>query len=192
MLSSSFFDTPAPWRHHGLGLIQREVNETLRVHVWDIRLRRIWGLRAVHDHRFTMTSTVLAGIVVDAQWFVYSDPIPANDAVEVDAWEIVHAKAQSGDDGRCIGRRWCYRDEPRMHQAGATYSVDESHFHDTSSAFAITIVSRHNFREAPARILVPVGERAVSGIVGQAHAGDARDDGLIEDVLQRARRELRL
>jgi hypothetical protein len=55
------------WRHHGLGMLQAEISETLRIHIWHPKLvseGMAWP-RCVHDHRFDITSAVIVGEVID-------------------------------------------------------------------------------------------------------------------------------
>lgn len=55
------------WRHHGLGMLQAELSESLRIHVWHPTLvspDMSWP-RCVHDHRFDLQSMVVVGAVRD-------------------------------------------------------------------------------------------------------------------------------
>lgn len=59
--------SPLKWRHHGLGMLQAEISETLRIHIWHPKLvseGMAWP-RCVHDHRFDITSAVVLGEVID-------------------------------------------------------------------------------------------------------------------------------
>ena len=62
-------DRPLRWRHHGLGMLQAELSESLRVHVWHPSLvspGMVWP-RCVHDHRFDIGSVVVVGAVRDVR-----------------------------------------------------------------------------------------------------------------------------
>lgn len=81
------------WRHHGLGMLQGEIDDLTRVHIWDPSLRTIpfEGYRDVHDHRFDLYSTILIGEIEDVRYHVVAAFEGEGDT---DAWEIKHAKIQ--------------------------------------------------------------------------------------------------
>jgi hypothetical protein len=87
------------WRHHGLGMLQAELSETLRIHIWHPKLvspEMAWP-RCVHDHRFDLESAVVIGAVRD----VLPDVRSANiwdegiiTAHPLDGWESADAVAE--------------------------------------------------------------------------------------------------
>ena len=89
------------WRHHGLGMLQAEFSEELRVHVWHPSLvvpGMAWP-RCVHDHRFDITSAVITGEIIDVPCSVhFEDPSKGEVIFEwekpVNVYEIEHAKNQ--------------------------------------------------------------------------------------------------
>ncbi len=104
------------WRHHGLGMLQAELSDSLRVHIWHPKLRtpEMRGLRAVHDHRFSFESAVLVGAITDVPYDVRQHdgarlggkPVPLVDPpsaplmgdgswVETKCWQIKHAEIQA-------------------------------------------------------------------------------------------------
>lgn len=154
------------WRHHGLGMIQAELADDLRVHVWHPILRTLSGWRVVHDHRFDLTSAVVVGRITDIPYVVFDEePDRVLHAELVPCFEIVHAKEQKpGDPVRKACDLWAVADAGRMIGAGEVYTIERRQFHTTvaSVVLAITVVHRDNFDDRPARVLGS-GE---SGIVG--------------------------
>lgn len=191
------------WRHHGLGMLQAEFSEALRVHVWHPALvspGMAWP-RCVHDHRFDIASAVVVGavrdVVPDLRPYTV-EPHPSGRWTEAKMYEIEHAKEQD----RLVSREGCstatsakllpgrfaltrlYADEARA--AGTSYRIPRRIFHTTEvDALAVTVVHRSNFDDKLARVLCAPGEDvlAVSGIV--------RDDSpehreLVASVLREA------
>ena len=172
------------WRHHGLGMLQAEFSEELRVHVWHPSLvvpGMAWP-RCVHDHRFDLVSAVVVGTVLDVpcrvsegSWWLGPKP-PLPDSENVHVHEIKHAKVQFADGPHAtatqpvIMKGTLTRCETVPYGAGAEYSVSKREFHTTRvEELAITVVHRSNSdsEERPARVLcAPDADvSAVSGIV---------------------------
>jgi hypothetical protein len=99
------------WRQHGLGMLQAEITDALRVHIWHPRLRTMVvsnfhpgsSFREVHDHRFDLTSAVILGEIIDVPFFYQGDgrasSLESEDNGEwgwrrTKCWEILHAKIQ--------------------------------------------------------------------------------------------------
>jgi hypothetical protein len=149
------------WRHHGLGMLQAELSETLRVHVWHPSLvspGMTWP-RCVHDHRFDITSAVIVGEVRDVVPDVREGGGPTHPSgnwQRAKVYEIEHAKNQD----RLVLEKGCstatsakllgdviltraYAD--RMYKAGSGYRIARRVFHTTEiDALAITVIHRSN------------------------------------------------
>ena len=172
------------WRHHGLGMLQAELSEALRIHIWHPSLvspGMAWP-RCVHDHRFDLVSAVVVGTVLDVpcrvsegSWWLGPKP-PLPDSENVHVHEIKHAKVQFADGPHAtatqpvIMKGTLTRCETVPYGAGAEYSVSKREFHTTRvEELAITVVHRSNFdsEERPVRVLcAPDADvSAVSGIV---------------------------
>lgn len=171
-----------PWRHHGLGMLQAELSHNTRVHVWHYDLQAPWRddpLRAVHDHRWDLTSFVVTGALTDVTyevwpfeqnlWNAYRDAYPEQ-AESFDhsyMWEIVNAKAQAGMDPGKVGERVmaviAREIGRRAYRKGESYSLPRRVFHTTEPepGVMVTLVGRTNFDDRPARVL---GRTAHSGI----------------------------
>jgi hypothetical protein len=170
------------WRHHGLGMLQAEFSEALRIHIWHPRLvssGMAWP-RCGHDHRFDIASAVILGTVIDIPCDVertgYRTPLEQGWA-NVDVYEIEHAKNQdrlvekgcsTATTARKLAQGSVYRRSDRPYAAGSEYRILRRYFHTTRvEALAITVVHRSNFDDKLARVLcAPDSDvTAVSGIV---------------------------
>ncbi len=166
------------WRHHGLGMLQAELSETLRIHIWHPRLvssGMAWP-RCVHDHRFDITSAVIAGSIIDVPCIVtFNGQYAPSGGDDVRVYEIEHAKNQERMKGCSTAASASFRAQGRVSRcsevtwaAGHEYRIPRRSFHTTRvEDLAITVVHRSNFDDRLARILCAPGDdaAAVSGIV---------------------------
>lgn len=152
------------WRHHGLGMLQGELDEEIRIHIWHPGLVRLpKGLRRVHDHRFTINSAVIYGLIVDQPWLVEFD---SRTVANTECWEIKHAKIQgqpptepragcsTATDAVMIGKVYARPNGERVYETGTDYMIKRREFHTTIvGGLTITVVHRSNFDESLARVL---------------------------------------
>lgn len=188
------------FRHHGLGMLQAEFSESLRIHIWHPSLvspGMAWP-RCVHDHRFDLTSAVVIGQVIDVACKVdFFDRSYLGSWEEALMYEIEHAKNQD----RMVDQKGCSTATSaklldRVHlkrtalfywNEGMEYSVPSRKFHTTRvEGLAVTVVHRSNFDDRLARVLcAPDSDvTAISGIV--------RDDSdehhqLVDRVMRQAK-----
>jgi hypothetical protein len=170
------------WRHHGLGMLQGELDEKLRVHVWHPRLVRMdsTSYRRVHDHRFDILSAVILGHVIDVR-YVVSTELPIKVLMSrfsrTSMWEIKHAKIQAGVHPGCstatdatkIGTAWVREESRSSFGAGSVYDIERRKFHTTEvTGLAVTMVYRSNFDDRLARVL---GEADADGSISSAMVG---------------------
>ncbi len=158
------------WRQHGLGMLQSELSEELRVHIWHPKLRTLPfdGFRDVHDHRFTLTSYVAVGTIIDIPFSVvpldYGEYGPSgwerHPVAEVH--EIVHAKEQENVRAGCstatlaksLGPAYVAQQEAMRWKAPSVYAILRRNFHTTRiDDLAITLVHRSDFDGKLARVL---------------------------------------
>jgi hypothetical protein len=202
------------WRHHGLGMLQAEFSEELRIHVWHPKLvspGMAWP-RCVHDHRFDITSAVVIGEVIDVphevqqahtgKWTHTCEEDPYGDGAwhKVNVYEIEHAKEQD----RMVDQKGCSTaTSARLLYAGSAleladwrqpagheYFIPKRVFHTTRiDRLAVSVVHRANFDDRLARVLCAPDSNvtAVSGIVRDESAEHAM---LIRSVLEEAARAI--
>jgi hypothetical protein len=180
------------WRHHGLGMLQAEFDEELRIHLWYPGLRVLpRGLREVHDHHFDLESTIIVGSIIDTQYDVievadHSGPFDAQSGwMKTECWAIKHAKIQGqGESKGCstatdtslIGKAWTRVKSEIIHCAGTSYRIANRQFHSTRvTDLAITIVYRSNFDDHLARVL---------GDASDARSLIIPDEGVAEKALR--------
>lgn len=190
--------TKINWRHHGLGMLQGEINDFERVHIWHPALREerpeLGPYRWIHDHRFDLESTIIYGRITDVSYEV--TPCLIGYGHQTICHEITHAKAQPEDPQvrvtRAIGGVRVRETGRRTYQAGDSYTIPRRAWH-TTRVFpqpAMTFVTRSNFDERPARILsckevIYAGE---SGIVrGKPEIARTVLDQALVDLAQVAR-----
>jgi hypothetical protein len=174
-------------------MLQREISNVARVHIWHPSLVKVPpGFRRVHDHRFDLTSLVLAGELIDHGYFVDDKTNDRNTKM----WSIIHAKIQraasdkpsthptsaSDDpDVELIGDVYAERIRSETRLAGEVYRIPRGWFHESEPrALTITLVSRENFNAGQsARVL---GDTAHSAIAGQ-HRAIERDESIVSEIL---------
>lgn len=154
------------WRHHGLGMLQGELSDHLRVHIWHPKLRHIAGeMRAVHDHRFELVSAVIVGSVIDTRYDVdvEANGMECSRCYNVPVFEIAHAKIQGdGPISRRVGFARVQKRVSARYPNGIVYHVPRRAFHTTEiDGLAVTVVARSDFDDKPARVL----DSGESGIV---------------------------
>jgi len=192
------------WRHHGLGMLQAEFSENLRIHLWHpslVNAGMAWP-RCVHDHRFGITSAVVIGGVVDVLCAVREVPEHPSDmesftrAPWVHIYEIEHAKNQdrmvtekgcsTATSAKRLARAYVDVQSQVRHRAGQQYRVSRRDFHTTRvEALAITVIHRSNFDDRLARVLCAQDKdvTAISGIVRDETPEHA---SLVESVVHEA------
>ncbi len=206
-------DRPLRWRHHGLGMLQAELSESLRVHVWHPSLvspGMVWP-RCVHDHRFDIGSVVVVGAVRDVRpdvrrihdrgelydLHLSGVPHPSGHWQEAKVFEILHAKEQdrlvtpagcsTATSAKYLGdvhlTRACC---DRTHEAQTSYRIPRRVFHTTEvDGLAVTVVHRSNFNDRLARVLC-APDSDVSAVSGIVRDESAEHRALVEAVLREA------
>ena len=158
------------WRHNGLGLLQGYVVEggleETRVHIWHPALERegIEHSGKLHDHRFTLNSTVLVGQIVHTEYQLSEPPQGA-----YQTFAVKNARAAMADSGTfdgAVARGSAARYNARLVEhafgVGSFYSFQRGAFHGTRvSDLCVTLVTKTGQREAPARILAPTDSKPV-------------------------------
>lgn len=183
-------DRPLNWRRHTFGCLQAYLVEDddpeVRIHIWHPALVKVDPLNdggRIHDHRFELSSTVLAGSVgheeVDA-WPVDRFILQTDPKQLYTEWTVQHARAGSAPLTQ-TGRVMRTSHRASVIQAGSTYSFPALQFHRSFVPEpAVTLVSKIGQRPERARLLFPVGYEPSFG-VGPV------DDDTLRDYLNVAR-----
>lgn len=154
------------WRHHAIGALQGYVAEDceqeVRVHLWhpDLVLTdRAIDAGRPHDHRFTLRSTVLAGAIGHEELIVST-----NDNGEFDEYTVQHAR-KGAAPLESTGRRLNARMIDGIIFDGHSYVFPARLYHRSFVIGpAVTLVSKLNQTEDPARVLFPHGSEPVFGV----------------------------
>jgi hypothetical protein len=178
------------WRQHGLGMIQAEISENLRVHIWHPKFRTLEvsdfkpgsSFREVHDHRFDLTSAVIVGEIVDVPFHLQAwhsgHDLRGGESTsgwrKTKSWEIPHAKIQKTDGTTtpvfltdvAIALENSRETDWPHYKPGDAYFIKRRRFHTTrAQGLTVTVVHRGNFDDRLARVLGTEEEASKSGIV---------------------------
>lgn len=178
------------WRHHGIGVLQGYVVEDaspeVRIHIWSPKLIKPGMTKSgdVHDHRFSMTSHVLAGSIGHEEWLP-----TANENGGFMMTELTHARAAAdtkfhGPIRSLPGRFDVTRNNMFVH-SGFSYTFPSLRFHRSPVVgLAITCVEKHMQMVTPARLLHPVDCEPVMAF------GHDMDETLCAELVNQAREML--
>ena len=178
------------WRRHGIGCLQAYVaegaNET-RIHVWhpDLMLPGIQISGNAHNHRFTLSSSVLFGRLRHTEWHLAPE-----DSGTFETYDFVHARLQTNDNRskmRATGKRFSVTKECLVFREGDAYTFERGAFHDSQpeSDLVVTLVFKKNQAEERAMVVAPADVPPVP-----AFGGPELDDKSIHSLLERASVEL--
>lgn len=166
-LAAAALRGPLAWRHHAIGVLQAYLSEgdlqEVRIHIWhpDLVGRDVaaHGGR-VHDHRFRLVSTVLAGSIgheelsergaADGGWAEFT---------------VQHARAGAAPLRKTGDKLHLESVERREVPAGVRYDFPARRFHRSFVVEpAVTLVTKLATEEVPARVLFPVGVTPTFGV----------------------------
>jgi hypothetical protein len=150
------------WRRHGIGCLQAYLSEggliETRIHIWDPSAIRpgILDHGDVHDHRFTLESTVLTGEIEHTEADVISD-----ENGEYRLYHVTHARADIGAryelvPGPLTELAGPVRLETRsgIIASGECYTFERGAFHrSTTHGLTVTLVCKLNQIEKKAIIV---------------------------------------
>lgn len=157
------------WRCNGLGVLQAYVlegeREETRVHVWhpDLEKDGIEVSGKLHDHRFTLQSTVLHGSIGHDVYRLTENP-----EGDYQAYPVVNARKAMATantfDGAVTSHEQRYSAEVIRYTMGEgdVYTFKKRAFHGTRvGGLVVTLVSKFEQDDTPARILAPAGSEPV-------------------------------
>lgn len=184
------------FRHHGIGVLQGYIVENsdpeIRVHIWSRKLLKP-GMEVsgdVHDHRFDMVSHVIAGFVDHEEFNEFADPNGSYATMALTRCRAPGNILGHGPTAAIEGRFSVNRRRMRI-LAGHSYSFPSQKFHrsplDENSLgdLGITVVEKHRFLKAQARLLYPIAREPVMAF------GHIPDQELIRSVVESAKERLR-
>jgi hypothetical protein len=176
-----------------------------RLHVWDreLVLPGIHESGDAHDHRFELTSHVLAGGLHHLEWRIEEDS-----AGPYEEWVFPHARLHDEQNRGAMertGRRFRrQRVLPFYFKAGDSYVFPPGEVHQSHVAenlTAVTFVEKTKQREVQARVIAPVATPPVPAFGYSAEERDAMferpwanaqpERATVRSILERARDGLR-
>lgn len=157
MIARDYTPTREQITLHGLGFIQVKLDGNQRLHVWhpDLPRRACFEHSAIHNHRFSFTSTVLIGTQVNRRWLVADEPDGSHDLIS-------HDGPRSEKGGRLsfvAGRVTVLELSPETYGPGETYFMPELAYHDTpSTGIVVTVMRKLNEGTIHANSLIEHGQ----------------------------------
>lgn len=141
--------------------------QEFRVHIWhpSLKLEGIDGAGLGHDHRFDMTSWILAGQLTHVELLPSADPTG-----DWKMYEVVNARKALKETGTRAGEFRLVEGTVRLDKhsmnisAGNAYFFPKRSFHETcpDPQVVVTIALKANQDASPARILCKVGREPLN------------------------------
>ena len=161
------------WTVQGFGFLRLRVSPTMRLHVWDSRLRAP-GVSDIHDHaQWAFTSHVISGQIVNVR-FELCEPTCHN-AV---AYNVATLRCGIGggmtnpNDVQVVH---LLPGKPELYLPGMSYSQEPDEIHRTLPADGtVTLIEQRRRDTDTARVFWPLGGAWGNGIPRQA-TGDEID-----------------
>jgi hypothetical protein len=159
------------WRHSGLGMLQAYILEgretEVRVHIWhpSLKLDGIDDAGFSHDHRFDLTSWVLAGQLTHVEIMSWPDP-----RGRWKIYEVVNARKALIETGSRAGELRLMEGAVAVEKnamaisGGQSYFYPKRTFHESRphSPVVITIALKTNQDQIPARVLCDSGRQPLN------------------------------
>lgn len=146
--------TPA---YFGLGFIQLKINEHQRIHFWVPEWPTIPGAdNELHDHRYTLTSTILKGEIHNQIFAPVPTQDPTHELIEVSC------KPNSSEDPKILECVVPVFLASFVSKAGETYTLSPEAFHMAHTVGpTVTFVERGNVIKEMARVIRPINSAFV-------------------------------
>lgn len=155
-IAKDFTPTKEQISLHGLGFIQVKLPAHQRLHVWHPELprRACYDHSAIHNHRFSFISRVIAGSQVNRLWLVEDEPDGSHDVISHDGPRSEKGGRLSYVSGRAAAQPL----EPDVYLPGQSYTMPFGAYHDTpNDGIVITIMTKLSESEIHANSLIRHG-----------------------------------
>jgi hypothetical protein len=144
------------WTAQGFGFLRLRVSDSMRLHVWDSRLRQP-GVSDIHDHtQWAFTSHVMSGQIVNVR-FQICEPT-CDQAV---AYHMATLKCGVGGgmlDSGPLKLVHMLAGKPELYQAGMSYRQEPDEIHRTLPADGtVTLIRQERRQVDTARVFWPEG-----------------------------------
>jgi hypothetical protein len=146
------------WTMQGFGFLRLRISETVRMHVWDARLRSP-GVSDVHDHtQWAFTSHVISGSLVNVRYQVCDPTSPPLES----AMPYTQATLKCGIGGGMLDGSskavWLLADRPELYLPGQSYRQEPDEIHRSVPADGtVTLIEQTRREVDTARVFWPRG-----------------------------------
>lgn len=146
------------WTAQGFGFLRLKINDSVRIHVWDQRLR-IPGASDIHDHtQWAFTSNVLSGSLINIRYTVYE----ANGVPPAEARPYHMGVLKCGIGGGMVSDSLkdvlLIASKPEHYLPGSTYRQEPDEIHRTiPQDGTITVIQQERRDVDTARVFWPLG-----------------------------------
>lgn len=143
--------------YFGLGFIQLKINEHQRIHFWVPEWPTIPGAdNELHDHRYTLTSTILKGEIHNQIFAPLVSSHPTHELIEVSC------KPNSTEEPKAIDRVTPIFLTSFVSKVGDTYTLSPDAFHMAHTVGpTVTFVERSAVIKEMARVMRPINSAFV-------------------------------
>lgn len=140
------------WSLQGLGMFRLRIDESTRLHIWDLRFRTP-GASPIHDHlQWSLRSVVLSGCIRNVRYVEDVDGPPFN-CVTLKAGYGCHFLGEPKQT-----RLWQGKEE--VYAAGMQYIQRPEEIHETiPEDGTVTVVRQQRTGTDGARVFWPAGEK---------------------------------
>jgi hypothetical protein len=165
----------ADWTMQGFGFLRLRVSDTMRLHVWDSRLRQP-GVSDIHDHtQWAFTSHVLSGSLVNIRYQVCE---PTCDNAQPHTMAVLNCGIGGGMQDGSSRRVALLAGKPELYLPGSTYHQEPDEVHRTLPADGtVTLIEQKRREVDTARVFWPVGGEWGDAIPRQATRDEVKDVG---------------
>lgn len=164
---------PADWTAQGFGFLRLRISETMRLHIWDSRLREA-GVSDIHDHtQWAFTSHIISGSVINLRYTLadQAEGLPFTMAVLNCGIGGGMVEGSSRAVGLVPGR-------PELYGPGDRYHQEPDEIHRTvPSDGAVTLIKQRRTETGTARVFWPLGGSWGDAIPRQATRDEVSDVG---------------
>lgn len=166
--------SPEAWTVHGFGFLRFRLDDDVRLHLWDSRLR-IEGVHDIHDHaQWSFKSLVVWGEIGNTR-FSELDAPDLSRVTSVSSYKTatIHAGMGGKLNPESIRQTWLAAYLRERHQIGQCYGQVSGEIHRTDWAEGtVTIIHQKRTSSNSARVFWPLGEEWVAAFPRVATPGE--------------------
>lgn len=159
------------WTMQGFGFLRLRVSESMRLHVWDSRLRQP-GVSDIHDHtQWAFTSHVISGSLVNVRYQVCVPACGPSLALKPQPYHMATLKCGIGGGmvSDSVQDVQLLPGEPELYLPGSSYRQEPDEVHRTMPTDGtVTLIEQERREVDTARVFWPRGGTWGAAIPRQA------------------------